>query len=77
MNRDVEIGRFKVRAEDGTEYEIVEYQEYIPAGHQQDPVAEVKGLKRRETANGLHVTRVDSETFKIVEIDQVVRKNGE
>jgi hypothetical protein len=72
--REVEIERFRVRAEDGEEFTIIVYQEFIPAGTLDDPAAEIPGMQRLITTGGLLVTNDNAETFKVVVRNKVVRK---
>jgi hypothetical protein len=74
MNREIEIERFNVRAEDGQEYTIVVFQQFISAAHLTDPQAEIPGSKRLVTNTGLPVSYVNAETFEIVGVGQVVRE---
>ena len=75
MNREIEIEKFKAKAEDGQEYTIVVFQQFISAAHLTDPQAEIPGSKRLVTSTGLIVTPGDdSESFKIIQTNQIVRK---
>lgn len=69
-----EIWRFKARSSKGTEYMIIEYQNFIDASSHQFRDGEVSGLKRLITSDGLMVTYIDPETFKIVDTGETVRK---
>jgi len=69
MGREVEIGRFPVKTNDGKEYTIIRYQEYISSSS-----GEIPGMKRFRTSDGLDVTYIDSETFKIIVTNETVRK---
>ena len=74
MNREVMVNRFLAQTDNGKRYTIFEYQEYIPAASLPHPNAEIPSLKRWDTSTGRHVNNIDSETFQIVEADEVVRK---
>lgn len=74
MPREVEIDRFTVKSDEGKEYTIIQYQEYIPSRESNDPAAEVAGLKRLATSEELHVHFIDPKTFKIFETGEIVRK---
>ena len=74
MDREIETDRFRVRSESGEEYTIIEYQKMISFAHYQDLGAEKPGMKRLVTLDGSPVTYIDSETFKIVGTDEIVRK---
>lgn len=68
-----EVERFLAKTDKGKEYIIVHYQEYLStddfAGHE-----EIEGQEGYVTSEGLVVNRIDSETFQIVETNEVVRK---
>ncbi len=74
MNRTAVINRFSARANNGKEYVIIEYQKYIDAGAGDHPNDEIPGVKDYRTTTGLQVVYIDSETFKILETDEIVRK---
>jgi hypothetical protein len=74
MNREVEIDRFIARTDDGKEYVIVMYQEFLSTATHERPHDEIPGLKRLTTTTGLHVNYIDPSTFKVVQTDQVIRK---
>ena len=69
-----EIGRFIAKTDTGKEYEIIQFQEYKDVSSHDDPNAEIPGFKFMKTSEGLDVKYIDSETFKIVETDEIVRK---
>ena len=71
MPREVELNRFKVKSDEGKEYTIIEYQEYI---QDRNSDAETTGLKRWTTSEELHVHYIDPDTFKIFETGEIVRK---
>ncbi|MGD0855327.1 MAG: hypothetical protein ABSA18_05930 [Dehalococcoidia bacterium] len=71
MPREVEIDRFTAKTDEGKEYIIVEYQEYIP---DRNSDAETIGLKRWTTSEELHVHYIDPKTCKIFETGEIVRK---
>ena len=74
MSRIQEIERFSTRIDNGKEYIIIQYQEYIDASSFDNPNAEIEGLKSLRTDDGLHVNFIDSKTFKVVETNEIVRK---
>lgn len=74
MNRERETDRFLVKTDDGKEYTIIQYQEYISTSSFDNPHGEVEGLKSLSTSTGLHVNYIDPKTFKIVETNEIVRK---
>ena len=65
--------RFVARSESGKEYIIIEFQGYIQFDCCNSP-QELEGLFSYLTSNGDPVDRIDSETFKIVKTDEIVRK---
>ena len=69
-----EIGRFIAKTDTGKEYEIIQFQEYIDVSSHDDPNAEVPGHKFLRTAEGLNINLIDSQTFKIVETNEIVKK---
>jgi len=72
--QEVESNRFRDKIEDGREYTIIEYQLFVRAPSFTEPNAEVAGKPRLATSTGLTVTSIDSETFKIVQTDEIIRK---
>lgn len=74
MNRSIEIGRFQAVSGSGREYTILVMQDMIDASSHDHPHAEIPGKKSLVTSNGFAVNRLDAETFKIVETDEIVRK---
>ena len=71
MPREVELHRFTARSDEGREYTIIEYQEYI---QDRNSDAETVGLKRWTTSEELHLHYIDSKTFKIFETGEIIRK---
>lgn len=74
MPRTVEVDRFQARSDVGREYTIVIYQSFIPAPSHDDPHGEIAGMKSLFTSSGLDVRYIDSETFKIIKTNEIVRK---
>ena len=74
MKREVETDRFLAKADNGTEYTIVQYQEYISTSSFDNPNSEIEGLKSLSTTTGLHVNYINPKTFKIVETNEIVKK---
>lgn len=70
----VEINRFLTKTDTGKEYVIIEDQEYIDTSSHDDANAKTPGLRSLRTVEGLDVNRIDSETFKIVITNEIVRK---
>ncbi|MCX6005643.1 MAG: hypothetical protein NTZ34_00030 [Chloroflexi bacterium] len=71
MPREVELDRFTVKTDEGKEYIIIQYQEYI---QDRNSDAETVGLKRLATSEELHVHYIDPKTFKIFETGEIVRR---
>jgi hypothetical protein len=71
MPREVEIDRFTARDDEGKEYTVIEYQEYI---QDRNSDAETAGLKRWTTTEELHLHYIDPKTFKIFETGAIIRK---
>jgi hypothetical protein len=74
MNREIEIDRFRAMDADGKEYVVVIYQTMVSAASHNNIGAEIPGLKRLTTLDGTVLNYVDSETFKIVATDEIIRK---
>jgi hypothetical protein len=74
MPREVEIARFKARSEEGREYTIIEYQDYIMDRKAAELTANIQGFKRLTTSQGWHVHAIDANTFKIYETGDVVKR---
>ena len=74
MPREVEIARFKVKSDEGKEYTIIEYQEYIMDRKAAELTAEIEGFKRYTTEEELHVHVIDPDTFKIFETGEIVKR---
>jgi hypothetical protein len=71
MPREVELDRFVARDDQGKEYTVIEYQEYI---QDRNSDAETQGLKRWTTSEDLHLHYIDDKTFKIFETGEVIKK---
>jgi len=76
MKRMVEVERFHAKTDNGKDYIIVHYQEYISVASHDDPHGEIKGLKRLVTSEGDTVNYINPTTFKIVSTDEIVHKIG-
>jgi hypothetical protein len=74
MPREVELTRFKAKAETGREYTIIEYQDYMMDRNAAELTANIQGLKRLTTDKGLHVHTIDPDTFKIYETGDIVKR---
>ena len=74
MPREVELNRFKVRSEEGREYTIIQYQDYIMDRNAAELTANIQGFQRLATDKGWHVHSIDKDTFKIYETGEVVKR---
>jgi hypothetical protein len=74
MKREIEIERFKAVDEDGNQHTIICYQATIESNLMNGSVGVTKGLKKYVTSTYEPVDAIDSETFKIITTDQIVRK---
>ena len=74
MPREAEIERFRAKTDTGKEYVIVMYQQFIDVSSHDFPRAEIPGLKRLITSDGLTVRYIDPTTFKIDLTGETVRK---
>lgn len=72
MEREIE--RFHARTDSGKQYTIIAYQNMISVATFDSPRAEVPGMKRLVTLEGLAVNYIDPKTFKIVVTNEIVRK---
>jgi len=68
-----EIERFTAKTDEGKEYVIVLYQEYL---HTEDfrGSQDIEGQRQYLTSTGELVNRIDSKTFQIVKTNEIVRK---
>lgn len=66
MNQEREIDRFQVKDEDGTVYEVTEYQEFTEHRTVNGKWIRTDGLKRLNLDDGGHLNRIDENTFKVV-----------
>lgn len=69
----IEIDRFVAKTNEGKEYIIVLYQDYI---HTEDfqGSEDVEGQSQYLTPTGGLVNQLDSETFQILDTNEIVRK---
>jgi hypothetical protein len=74
MPREVEIGRFKVRSDEGKEYTIIQYQDYMMDRKAADLAANIEGFKRLTTEEEFHIHAIDSDTFRIYETGEIVKR---
>lgn len=63
-----EVDRFRVRSEDGQEFTVLERVEMIDASTKAEPNRQVPGLNQFRTLDGMHVQRLDADTYEIVQL---------
>jgi hypothetical protein len=68
-------GIFTARGDDSCRYTIYEYTEFIDAGSQDDPYAEITGLKELRTSDGMPVNFIEAGIYKIVATGVILRAN--
>ena len=69
-----EIGRFFAKTDSGKEYEVIQYQRYEDVTTMDSPEEEIPTTKFMKTTNDLDVHYIDSETFEIVQTNEIIRK---
>jgi hypothetical protein len=69
-----ETGRFRAVSDDGEEFVVIEYQRIHEHKDLNGKISITKGLKRLALNDGSGVNRIDPDTFKIVQTDQIIRK---
>lgn len=67
------IATHRMTAEDGTTYEVNEFQEYVDASSF-DGEDWIEGLKRLELKDGSRVHYIDEDTYRIVGSDMIIRR---
>ena len=60
--------------DDGNNYEVEEWQEFIDAGHVQDPGARIPGIKELRLPDGRRVNFKEQSTFEIVDTGKIIRR---
>lgn len=68
------IGIIRCADDQGAEHEIEEWQEFIDAGHMQNPHARIPGMKELRLRQGGGVNFIDNDTFEIVSTGKIVRR---
>lgn len=68
-----EIGRYICEDDEGNEYEIVAYQEFIEDQTMQGSNGLIPGMKELRTVEGHHVNYRSDKEFYVVEFDRKVR----
>ena len=67
------IQEFTSTAEDGSEHVLYVYQDFRDAGTRSEPSAQVPGLKRIATADGLSVNRLGKGEYEVVQSGVILR----
>jgi hypothetical protein len=60
--------------DEGNEYTVIEGQEVINAGTQENPNATVPGMKWARLAVGGNCNYVDADTYKVVSTGRIIRR---
>lgn len=68
------IATHRMRADDGTFYEVDEIQEFISSHSLSGSEKWVPSLKRLELSDGSHVNHIDDNTFEIVRSGEIIRR---
>jgi hypothetical protein len=66
-------GKFKAKDDNGREYAIHVYTDFIPAGNFEDPHAEVAGLKHLQLSTGESLNRIGKGEYEIRFTGKVLR----
>ena len=69
-----ESRRFKARSDRGKEFTVIEYQSIHEHKDLSGKISTTKGLGRFALNDGSTVVQIDSETFKIIQTDEIIRK---
>jgi hypothetical protein len=76
MRQEREVARHLAVGSDGTEYEVIEIQEYDERRTINGEWIRIDGFRRLELDDGSFVNRKDAETFEIVSTGEIIRKIG-
>ncbi len=68
-----QTGKFKAQGDDGRDYTIHVYMDYVHAGTFDDPHAELEGLKELRTSEGEAVNYIEKGRYQIVASGVVIR----
>jgi hypothetical protein len=71
-----QTGHFVGTGEDGRQYTIEVYTNFIKRATFGNPNAEVAGMTKLRTSDGLEVERQEKGVYRIVQTSVVVRSNG-
>lgn len=69
-----ERSRFQANGESGRVFTVIEFEEYREIRSLNGPDQIVPGLRRISLADGSPLEVIDTDTFKIVETDEIIRK---
>jgi hypothetical protein len=69
-----QIGIFKAKSDAGETYTVTEFQEYISVLTNIGNNNEFEGIKRWKTSTGSEVKQIDSNTYRIVPSNEIIRK---
>lgn len=68
------IATHRMKADDGTIYEVDEIQEYVSSRPLSGGASWIPGMIRLEMSDGSHVNHIDDDTFEIVATGEIVRR---
>jgi putative component of toxin-antitoxin plasmid stabilization module len=69
-------GSFSATGDDGRQYEVYIYTNFIKAGTFGDPNAVVEGLKELRTSDGMAINRLQQGEYEIVQTGVVLRSSS-
>ena len=72
--KEIEVGRFECRDQDGNSYTVIRYEGVVPAPTSSDPNATIPGMRRLALAEGKRVNYLGGTTFRIVQSGKTIRK---
>lgn len=71
-----QTGSFVATGDDGREYTVYIYTEFVDAGSRRNPRAVVQGLKELRTSDGMAVNRLQKGEYQIEETGVVLRSDS-
>lgn len=72
----LEINRFRAQHKDGRIVTVIERQEQVPFRNLNGQITYHRGTTTLTLDGGGYVSQIDSETFKIIDTDEIIRKIG-
>ena len=69
-------GSFSATGNDGRQYRVYIYTDFIDAGSFEDPNAVVEGLKELRTSDGMPINRRQQGEYEIVQTGVVLRSSS-